>query len=115
MNNIFLRMPYFNLIQLMATVLICILNKGDLKYFECVSLQLSGREMFFFNPDLAANDLMDDGDEAFDSYAREEEEDDGEVQVSFPFYKLFQSSFEVCPCEINVGDTSSNVKHFAMD
>lgn len=43
--------------------------------------------MFFFNPDLAANDMMDDGDEAFDSYAREEEEDDGEIQVSlfFPF------------------------------
>lgn len=74
--------------------------------------------MFFFNPDLAANDLMDDGDEAFDSYAREEEEDDGEVQVSFLFYKLFQSSFEVCLCKINVGDTiinSSNAKHFAMD
>lgn len=46
--------------------------------------------MFFFNPDLAANDMMDDGDEAFDSYAREEEEDDGEVQVSFSFYILFR-------------------------
>ena len=32
--------------------------------------------MFYFNPDLAANDLMDEGDEAFDSYAREEEEDE---------------------------------------
>ncbi|KAG8316583.1 hypothetical protein J6590_047724 [Homalodisca vitripennis] len=41
---------------------------------------LSGREMFFFNPDLAANDMMEDGDEAFDSYAREEEEDGPEVQ-----------------------------------
>ncbi|XP_054287006.1 zinc finger CCCH domain-containing protein 15 homolog [Macrosteles quadrilineatus] len=41
---------------------------------------LSGREMFFFNPDLAANDLMDDGDEAFDSYQREEDEDDSEVK-----------------------------------
>lgn len=58
--------------------------------------------MFFFNPDLAANDMMDDGDEAFDSYAREEEEDDGEVQVSFSFYILFRSSFEVCVREYNL-------------
>uniref|UniRef100_A0A1B6KGY2 Zinc finger CCCH domain-containing protein 15 n=1 Tax=Graphocephala atropunctata TaxID=36148 RepID=A0A1B6KGY2_9HEMI len=41
---------------------------------------LSGREMFFFNPDLAANDMMEDGDEAFDSYAREDDEDDIEIQ-----------------------------------
>lgn len=48
-----------------------------------VCFQLSGREMFFFNPDLAANDMMDDGDEAIDSYAREEEDNDGEIQVQF--------------------------------
>lgn len=39
--------------------------------------------MFFFNPDLAANDMMEDGDEAIDSYAREEDDNDGEVQVCF--------------------------------
>lgn len=36
--------------------------------------------MFSFNPDLAAGDSMDDGDEAFDSYKREEDEE-AEVQV----------------------------------
>lgn len=37
---------------------------------------LSGREMFVFNPDLASGDMYEEGDEAFDSYAREEEEDE---------------------------------------
>lgn len=36
---------------------------------------LSGREMFSFNPELAADYDMEDGDEAFDSYAIEEEEE----------------------------------------
>lgn len=35
---------------------------------------LSGREMFSFNPELAADNDMDDGDEAFDSYAYAEDE-----------------------------------------
>lgn len=37
---------------------------------------LSGREMFVFNPDLASGDMYEEGDEAFDSYDREEEEDE---------------------------------------
>jgi len=37
---------------------------------------LSGREMFSFNPDLAVGDTMDDGDEALNSYQREEEEEE---------------------------------------
>lgn len=41
---------------------------------------ISGREMFSFNPELAAGDSMDDGDEAFDIYKREEEEEGEEVQ-----------------------------------
>ncbi|XP_034249712.1 zinc finger CCCH domain-containing protein 15 homolog [Thrips palmi] len=40
---------------------------------------ISGREMFSFNPELAEGDSMEDGDVAFDSYKREEEEE-GEVQ-----------------------------------
>ncbi|KAL0270599.1 UNVERIFIED_CONTAM: hypothetical protein PYX00_007954 [Menopon gallinae] len=39
------------------------------------NIGLSGREMFYFNPDLAANDLTEEGDEAFESYAREEDEE----------------------------------------
>ncbi|CAK9806727.1 Zinc finger CCCH domain-containing protein 15 homolog [Anthophora quadrimaculata] len=35
---------------------------------------ISGREMFYFNPELATGDGIDDGDEAISSYAREEDE-----------------------------------------
>lgn len=35
---------------------------------------ISGREMFYFNPELATGDGIDDGDEAISSYVREEEE-----------------------------------------
>lgn len=37
---------------------------------------LSGKEMFSFNPDLADDGDMDDGDAVFDSYARSDDEDD---------------------------------------
>lgn len=37
---------------------------------------LSGREMFSFNPDLAKESEMEEGDEAFDSYSVAEEEDE---------------------------------------
>lgn len=43
--------------------------------------------MFYFNPDLAANDLTEDGDEAVDSYAREEEEEE-EDQVEYKDIEL---------------------------
>lgn len=48
--------------------------------FLLKTFKLSGREMFYFNPDLAANDLTEDGDEAIDTYAREEEEEEDQVQ-----------------------------------
>lgn len=48
-------------------------------------MQLSGREMFSFNPELANDDAYDDGDEAFDSYSRNDEEEDG-VQVMKYFH-----------------------------
>ncbi|EFN75875.1 zinc finger CCCH domain-containing protein 15 homolog [Harpegnathos saltator] len=35
---------------------------------------ISGREMFYFNPELAAGDGIDDGDEAISSYVREEDD-----------------------------------------
>lgn len=41
---------------------------------------ISGREMFYFNPDLAAGDGIDDGDEAIDSYVREEDEIDERIE-----------------------------------
>ena len=36
--------------------------------------------MFSFNPELAAGDSMEDGDEAFDTYTREDDEE-GDTQV----------------------------------
>lgn len=48
------------------------------------NFQLSGREMFSFNPEMAIGDSMDDGEEAFDSYIRDEDEEaDGNDNVSF--------------------------------
>lgn len=41
---------------------------------------ISGREMFSFNPELAAGDSMDDGDEAFDSYKREDDDEEGKIE-----------------------------------
>ncbi|PBC31821.1 Zinc finger CCCH domain-containing protein [Apis cerana cerana] len=42
---------------------------------------ISGREMFYFNPELAAGDGIDDGDEAISSYVREE--DEGEEKIEY--------------------------------
>lgn len=40
--------------------------------------------MFAFNPEMAIGDSMDDGEEVFDSYLRdEEEEEDGNINVSY--------------------------------
>lgn len=40
--------------------------------------------MFSFNPELAATDAYEEGDEAFDSYARnEDEEDNNEVSIIY--------------------------------
>lgn len=44
------------------------------------SLGLSGREMFSFNPELANDGDMEDGDVAIDSYAYNQDEEDAEVQ-----------------------------------
>lgn len=41
---------------------------------------ISGREMFYFNPDLAVGDGIEDGDEAISSYVREEEEDEERIE-----------------------------------
>ncbi|PSN43922.1 Zinc finger CCCH domain-containing protein 15, partial [Blattella germanica] len=46
-------------------------------FFNCfIDYKISGREMFYFNPDLAAADQYEDGDEAFDTYNLEEEEEE---------------------------------------
>ncbi|XP_050532376.1 zinc finger CCCH domain-containing protein 15 homolog [Daktulosphaira vitifoliae] len=41
---------------------------------------LSGREMFSFNPEMAVGDSIDDGEEAFDSYLREDEEETDNIR-----------------------------------
>ena len=43
--------------------------------------------MFVFNPDLASGDMYEEGDEAFDSYAREEEEDEN-LNVSWNVFDI---------------------------
>jgi hypothetical protein len=41
--------------------------------------------MFYFNPDLAAADLFEEGDEAFESYSLEEDDGQNSVEVlNFP-------------------------------
>lgn len=50
-------------------------RKSDYKAGRQIGL--SGREMFSFNPEMAAEYDMEDGDEAFDSYACAEDEEDG--------------------------------------
>lgn len=45
--------------------------------------------MFSFNPEMAIGDSMDDGEEAFDAYIRDEDEDvDGNVKVSSKLTKM---------------------------
>ena len=45
--------------------------------------------MFFFNPDLAAADVYEDGDVAFDSYnLQEDEEEQNDVQVWIIYFIL---------------------------
>ncbi|KAK2588334.1 hypothetical protein KPH14_004351 [Odynerus spinipes] len=41
---------------------------------------ISGREMFYFNPELAAGDGIDDGDEAICSYVLEEDEEEERIE-----------------------------------
>lgn len=41
---------------------------------------ISGREMFYFNPELAVGDGIDDGDEAISSYVREEDEEEEKIE-----------------------------------
>lgn len=55
-------------------------NIFSIKYFT--NFQISGREMFSFNPELAAADLYEDGDEAFEAYNLEDDDDDANnIQV----------------------------------
>ncbi|XP_059610059.1 zinc finger CCCH domain-containing protein 15 homolog [Phlebotomus argentipes] len=44
------------------------------------NIGLSGREMFSFNPELVNDGQMEDGDEAFDSYERDEEESETGIE-----------------------------------
>ncbi|XP_063244932.1 zinc finger CCCH domain-containing protein 15 homolog [Bacillus rossius redtenbacheri] len=43
----------------------------------------SGREMFFFNPELAAADQFEEGDEAFDSYNLQDDDDDDQISYEY--------------------------------
>lgn len=57
---------------------------------------ISGREMFYFNPELATGDGMEEGDEAFDSYALDEDENsDGLEYKELDFDKLTFEASEI--------------------
>lgn len=70
-------------------------KKSDYKAGRQIGL--SGREMFSFNPELAAEYDMEDGDEAFDSYSRDEEEEEEieyrELQLDFIGLEAQEVSF----------------------
>ncbi|XP_014248418.1 zinc finger CCCH domain-containing protein 15 homolog [Cimex lectularius] len=55
-------------------------DKKKLDYKAGKSSGLSGREMFSFNPELATGDQMEEGDEAFNSYQINEEEEADDQQ-----------------------------------
>ncbi|XP_043466527.1 zinc finger CCCH domain-containing protein 15 homolog [Leptopilina heterotoma] len=64
---------------------------------------ISGREMFYFNPDLAMGDGMEEGDEAFDSYALDEDENsDGLEYKELDFDKLTFEASEIDTAGITI-------------
>lgn len=56
---------------------------------------LSGREMFSFNPELAAENDMEDGDEAFDSYTRDEDDEEEIIYKELDLSALAMEAQEV--------------------
>lgn len=50
-------------------------DRKHAEYKACHSVGLSGREMFTFNPDLVAEDQMDEGKATIDSRDREEDDE----------------------------------------
>lgn len=59
---------------------------------------LSGKEMFSFNPDLADDGPVEDGDAVFDSYDREEDDDDG----IFEYKELDLADISMAAQEVSV-------------
>lgn len=55
-------------------------EKKKKDYSKGKQFGISGREMFSFNPDLVDDGPMEDGDAAFDSYARSDDEDENAVE-----------------------------------
>ncbi|XP_065211975.1 zinc finger CCCH domain-containing protein 15 homolog [Planococcus citri] len=79
---------------------------------------LSGRDMFSFNPELAMIDAYDDGDEAFDSYSRnDEEEEEGirfvDLDVSALGFHIEEET-ETKPTN-DKGDTNCNNEENSTD
>ncbi|XP_076633475.1 zinc finger CCCH domain-containing protein 15 homolog isoform X2 [Colletes latitarsis] len=73
---------------------------------------ISGREMFYFNPDLAAGDGIDDGDEAIDSYVR----DDDEIDERIEYRELDMDRLALEASEIDsIGITVASVDRLKND
>lgn len=56
---------------------------------------LSGKEMFSFNPDLADDGPMEEGDAVFDSYDREEDDDDAFEYKELDLAEMMMAAQEV--------------------
>lgn len=60
-------------------------------------IQISGREMFTFNPDMAVDDAFEEGDEAFDTANLPEDAEEGEdgtvvsliLLTSYLYFNIF--------------------------
>ncbi|XP_014295545.1 zinc finger CCCH domain-containing protein 15 homolog [Microplitis demolitor] len=66
---------------------------------------ISGREMFFFNPELAAGDGIDDGDEAIDSYALHEEDTENIEYRELDMDQLAMEASELDTAGITIAQT----------
>lgn len=60
---------------------------------------LSGKEMFSFNPDLADDGPVEDGDAVFDSYDRSDDDDDENV---FEYKDLDLADISMAAQEVNL-------------
>lgn len=67
-------------------------KRSDLKAGRQVGL--SGREMFSFNPELAAGDIYEDGDEAFDSYRLDDGDEDSDDNIQYREIQLDMLAME---------------------
>ena len=78
-----------------------------------MQIGLSGREMFSFNPDLATDKDMDEGDEAVISYVSSEDNDDIIQYKEIDFTQIGDEAQEVF-FELDFSFFNKNNAHFTI-